>query len=276
MSSIKISLFPAASRTPICLGGSSANLVSGGIFHPKPRFPIRERSSLAAAPLCETALLLESWGIRRLPPNCDWKLSEDESRWLCRLHRCSLRNDAILGETPQRDQQLSRQREPGKVHDERPQPPVAVLADALLALHAAACKRRSRQPRIGPKRTSIGEVAAESLSHQERRALGTMLFDLYRSKFGDYLPMIRRQDVKGFVKRKPLWLTRSLGLDEVRKYAETMELEWTRFYHKAAQSAHDTSIRELLDKLAGEARPQVPARARDWCRSLPGVSKTCS
>ena len=49
-------------------------------------------------------------GNRRLPPNCDWKLSEDESRWLCRLHRCSLRNDAILGETPQRDQQLLRQR----------------------------------------------------------------------------------------------------------------------------------------------------------------------
>ncbi len=88
------------------------------------------------------------------------------------------------------------------------------------------------------------EMADEEVRHR------TMLFDLYRSKFGDYLPMIRRQDVKGFVKRKPLWLTRSLGLDEVRKYAETMELEWTRFYHKAAQSAHDTSIRELLDKLA--------------------------
>ena len=79
------------------------------------------------------------------------------------------------------------------------------------------------------------EMADEEVRHR------TMLFDLYRSKFGDYLPMIRRQDVKGFVKRKPLWLTRSLGLDEVRKYAETMELEWTRFYHKAAQSAHDTS-----------------------------------
>jgi erythrin-vacuolar iron transport family protein len=88
------------------------------------------------------------------------------------------------------------------------------------------------------------EMADEEVRHR------TMLFDLYRSKFGDYLPMIRRQDVKGFVKRKPLWLTRSLGLDEVRKYAETMELEWTRFYHKAAQSALDTSIRELLDKLA--------------------------
>ena len=48
-------------------------------------------------------------------------------------------------------------------------------------------------------------MADEEVRHR------TMLFDLYRSKFGDYLPMIRRQDVKGFVKRKPLWLTRSLG-----------------------------------------------------------------
>jgi len=88
------------------------------------------------------------------------------------------------------------------------------------------------------------ELADEEVRHR------SMLFDLYRSKFGDYLPMIRRQDVKGFVKRKPLWLTRPLGLDEVRKYAETMELEWARFYHKAAQSARGSSIRELLDKLA--------------------------
>src|ERR1700737_4389877 len=88
------------------------------------------------------------------------------------------------------------------------------------------------------------EMADEEVRHR------TMLFDLYRSKFGDFLPLIRRQDVKGFIKRKPLWLTRPLGLDEVRKYAETMELEWARFYRKAAQSARDSSIRELLDTLA--------------------------
>jgi rubrerythrin len=77
-----------------------------------------------------------------------------------------------------------------------------------------------------------------------------MLFDLYRSKFGDYLPLIRRQDVKGFVHHKPLWLVRPLGLEEVRKYAEAMEYETARFYRKAAQSARDASVRELLDKLA--------------------------
>src|SRR6202163_2389178 len=89
------------------------------------------------------------------------------------------------------------------------------------------------------------EMAEEEVHHR------TMLFDLYRSKFGDYLPLIRRQDVKGFVQHtKPLWLVRPLGLDEVRKYAETMEYETARFYRKAAQSARDASIRQLLDHLA--------------------------
>src|SRR3981081_852031 len=72
------------------------------------------------------------------------------------------------------------------------------------------------------------EMAYEEVRHR------TMLFDLYRSKFGDYLPLIRRQDVKGFIAKKPLWLARPLGLDQVRKYAETMELETARFYRKAA------------------------------------------
>src|SRR5437016_4060378 len=88
------------------------------------------------------------------------------------------------------------------------------------------------------------EMADEEVRHR------SMLFDLYRSKFGDYLPLIRRQDVKGFIQHKPLWLVRPLGLDEVRKYAETLEFETARFYRKAAQTARDASIRQLLDQLA--------------------------
>ncbi len=89
------------------------------------------------------------------------------------------------------------------------------------------------------------EMADEEVRHR------TMLFDLYRSKFGDYLPLIRRQDVKGFVQHsRPLWLVRPLRLDEVRKYAETMEFEAERFYRKAALSARDASVRQLLDDLA--------------------------
>jgi erythrin-vacuolar iron transport family protein len=89
------------------------------------------------------------------------------------------------------------------------------------------------------------EMAEEEVTHR------TWLFDLYRKKFGDYLPLIRRQDVKGFIHHKSsLWLMRPLGLDDVRKFAENMEYEAGRFYRKAAESARDVSVRELLVKLA--------------------------
>ncbi len=89
------------------------------------------------------------------------------------------------------------------------------------------------------------EMADEEVTHRTR------LYDLYRDKFGDYLPLIRRQDVKGFIHNKPsLWLVRPLRLDEVRKYAETMEYEAERFYRKAAENARDASVRQLLIELA--------------------------
>ena len=90
------------------------------------------------------------------------------------------------------------------------------------------------------------EMAEEEVHHR------TMLFDLYRKKFGDYLPLIRRQDVKGFIQHKsaPLWLMRPLGLEDVRKFAENMEFEAERFYRKAAETARDASVRQLLIELA--------------------------
>ena len=88
------------------------------------------------------------------------------------------------------------------------------------------------------------EMADEEVRHR------TMLFELYRSKFGEYLPLIRRQDVKGFVSKKPLWLMSPLNLDEVRKFAENMEYEAARFYRRAAETTRDTSVRQLLVDLA--------------------------
>jgi len=89
------------------------------------------------------------------------------------------------------------------------------------------------------------EMAEEEVHHR------TMLYDLYRQKFGEYLPLIRRQDVQGFLHPKqPLWLTRPLGLEEVRKFAENMEFEAERYYRKAAASARDASVRQLLIELA--------------------------
>ncbi|HUI96716.1 MAG TPA: ferritin family protein [Xanthobacteraceae bacterium] len=89
------------------------------------------------------------------------------------------------------------------------------------------------------------EMADEEVHHR------TMLFDLYRQKFGEYLPLIRRQDVQGFLHpKRPLWLMRPLGLEEVRKFAENMEFEAERYYRKAAESARDASVRQLLIELA--------------------------
>ena len=88
------------------------------------------------------------------------------------------------------------------------------------------------------------EMADEEVRHR------TMLFELYRSKFGEYLPLIRRHDVKGFIAKKPLWLMSPLNLDEVRKFAENMEYEAARFYRRAAETTRDASVRQLLVELA--------------------------
>jgi rubrerythrin len=89
------------------------------------------------------------------------------------------------------------------------------------------------------------EMAEEEVHHR------SMLFDLYRQKFGDYLPLIRRQDVKGFLTPKSTpWLMRPLGLDAARKFAEEMEFQAERFYRKAAEGARDINVHKLLIELA--------------------------
>ncbi|SMF75055.1 Rubrerythrin [Azospirillum oryzae] len=91
-------------------------------------------------------------------------------------------------------------------------------------------------------------MASEESGHRHR------LLELFRARFGDHIPLIRRQDVKGFVERKPVWLTRPLGLDTVRRQAELMEAETKRFYTRAAQRSQDAAIRQLLGDLAEEER----------------------
>jgi len=88
------------------------------------------------------------------------------------------------------------------------------------------------------------KMAHEEINHRD------MLLDLHRKKFGDFLPLIRRQDVKGFVARQPIWLNRTLSIDATRKFAEEMEYETARFYRRAAETARDDSVRHLLRQLA--------------------------
>src|SRR5437773_2668302 len=80
------------------------------------------------------------------------------------------------------------------------------------------------------------------------------LIDLFREKFGDHIPLLRRNDVRGFVQRRPVWLIQPLGLETVRNQASAMEVETRRFYEKAAARAEDAGVRQLLDDLAAEER----------------------
>ncbi len=96
--------------------------------------------------------------------------------------------------------------------------------------------------------TVFDGMRVEESGHRRR------LIELYRQKFGEHIPLIRRQDVKGFVQRRPVWLVKPLGLDAVRKQASAMEVETRRFYETAAARAQDAGIRQLLDDLAQEER----------------------
>jgi rubrerythrin len=91
-------------------------------------------------------------------------------------------------------------------------------------------------------------MGEEESSHRAR------LLELYRRRFGEHIPLIRRQDVRGFVHRRPTWLVRPLGLDAVRTQASAMEVESRRFYERAAARSRDAGVRQLLDDLAKEER----------------------
>ena len=88
------------------------------------------------------------------------------------------------------------------------------------------------------------EMAAEEGEHRRR------LIDLYREKFGEHIPLVRRQDVRGFVTRTPVWQLQKLNLDLVRNQVEMMEMEAASFYRRSASRSTDASIRKLLGDLA--------------------------
>jgi erythrin-vacuolar iron transport family protein len=92
------------------------------------------------------------------------------------------------------------------------------------------------------------EMREEEVEHRDR------LFAMFRQRFGDHIPLIRRENVKGFLQRKPTWLVRPLGVNVARKQARLMEMEAARFYAKAVTRVTDASTRELLNKLADEER----------------------
>src|SRR3981189_280077 len=103
------------------------------------------------------------------------------------------------------------------------------------------------------------EMAGEENGHRH------LLLEMYEQRFGPNLPPIRRANVKGFLRRRPIWLTSNLSLDAIRKEADTMGVEAERFYAKAAEQTQDVGVRKLLGDLAEleKGHENIAARLTD-------------
>jgi rubrerythrin len=107
------------------------------------------------------------------------------------------------------------------------------------------------QPADSAAADEFRRMRADEDAHRHR------LLDLYKRRFGDHLPLVRRHDVRGFVRREPVWTDRPITRDEARERAEVMEAETRRFYEAAAARSTDAGTRQLLGDLAEEERKHV-------------------
>ncbi len=110
-------------------------------------------------------------------------------------------------------------------------------------------------------------MRGEESGHRRR------LIELFRERFGDHIPLIRRQDVKGFIQRQSIWLAQPLNLEAVRKQAATMEVETRHFYETAAARTEHAGTRQLLDDLAQEERSHEERADELGKDKLPGNVK---
>src|SRR5688500_17322597 len=88
------------------------------------------------------------------------------------------------------------------------------------------------------------EMAVEEDGHRAG------LIEEHRRRFGDAIPLIRREHVAGFYQRRPVWLVENLGLERIRDEAARMEVEARDFYQRAAKRTGDAATRDLLNRLA--------------------------
>ncbi len=96
-----------------------------------------------------------------------------------------------------------------------------------------------------PASAKIFDGMAEEEDDHRRR-----LIELHRKRFGDVIPLIRREHVAGYYARRPVWLVANLSLDDMRGEAAAMEEQAEAFYRKAASRTQDAATRKLLGDLA--------------------------
>jgi rubrerythrin len=130
-----------------------------------------------------------------------------------------------------------------------------LTAQEVLALAIQAEEEDGRiyadlSTRIGADFPETGK--ALQAMHDEEDGHRHRLIELYRQRFGEHIPLIRRQDVKGFIARKPLWMNAILTISMVRREVEVMEEEARTFYEAAIARTSDAAVRQLLGDLAAE------------------------
>lgn len=113
----------------------------------------------------------------------------------------------------------------------------------------------------------FSEMAQEEGEHRRQ------LIDLFVEKFGNHIPLIRRQDVRGNMQRKPIWQVRPLGVDAVRRQARLMEQDAERFYRQAATRSTDAAIRKLLGDLADAEAGHDQRAGEIEARQLTGAAR---
>ena len=96
------------------------------------------------------------------------------------------------------------------------------------------------------------------------------LIETYMERFGNHIPLIRREDIRGLVSRRPIWQVRSLGVEAVRRHAQKMENDAARFYSQAAGRATDAEVRRLLGDLAAAEAAHETTAGEIEARRLPG------
>jgi rubrerythrin len=115
--------------------------------------------------------------------------------------------------------------------------------------------------------TMFDDMAVEENEHRRQ------LIDLFVGRFGDHVPLIRRQDVRGNIARKPVWQVRPLGVEAVRRQAAQMEREAEGFYRQAASRTSDAAVRKLLGDLAEAEAGHERKAGESEEKRLPGEAR---
>ncbi|MCX5512624.1 rubrerythrin family protein [Kaistia algarum] len=111
------------------------------------------------------------------------------------------------------------------------------------------------------------EMAEEEDGHRKR------LIQEFQRRFGDAIPLIRREHITGYYSRRPIWLVENLGIERIRQEAANMEADAYNYYMAAAKRTSDPQTRELLGDLAAQERQHMARASEAEAAHLPEEAK---